>query len=206
MNILLNRFRKNGYPETFLKRYFIEKQIVENRKQQQKDNRLCIKVPYINEYEKRKILKLRKDHGLQEYVKVVFVTSQPLKLSLRTQKETRMCNKPCISCRTAKKMGQCQSKNVVYEITCNICQKVYIGETGRTIQQRILQHCKQDQSHVRKHMTEHQTKDNNFVWRILTKEANKIKRKSLESLYIQKADPGYLINGCKGWRVPDFLT
>ena len=34
----------------------------------------------------------------------------------------------------------CESKNVVYRVRCNKCGKEYIGETGRTVKERIQEH------------------------------------------------------------------
>jgi hypothetical protein len=34
----------------------------------------------------------------------------------------------------------CSSSNLIYLITCNKCQKQYVGETGRTIRERLTDH------------------------------------------------------------------
>lgn len=39
-----------------------------------------------------------------------------------------------------KKKFTCDSKNVIYAIRCQKCLKLYIGETGRKIKQRINEH------------------------------------------------------------------
>ena len=35
----------------------------------------------------------------------------------------------------------CLSYNVIYAITCRVCNLQYVGETGRSLKIRILEHC-----------------------------------------------------------------
>jgi sulfur relay (sulfurtransferase) complex TusBCD TusD component (DsrE family) len=37
-------------------------------------------------------------------------------------------------------MANCNSKNVIYLITCNTCQMQYVGETGRALKERLNNH------------------------------------------------------------------
>ena len=76
------------------------------------------------------------------------------------------CSKEsCLLCKTSKKeKGTCKKKNLVYKISCKICQEqgregVYWGETSRTGQERGGEHWKsfknttgQNQSHMREHI------------------------------------------------------
>ena len=43
----------------------------------------------------------------------------------------------------------CQTENVVYLLTCTLCQSQYVGETCRTLEDRIVEHCA-DVRHKRK--------------------------------------------------------
>ena len=43
-------------------------------------------------------------------------------------------------------MGKCRVEGVVYEIECQVCKKngvrrVYLDETGRSVYERMLNHC-----------------------------------------------------------------
>ena len=40
-----------------------------------------------------------------------------------------------------RKHLNCQSENVIYLITCTLCQSQYVGETSRTMETRIVEHC-----------------------------------------------------------------
>ena len=40
-----------------------------------------------------------------------------------------------------RKHLSCQSDNVIYLITCATCEKQYVGETGRTLECRVGEHC-----------------------------------------------------------------
>ena len=76
---------------------------------------------------------------------------------------------------TEKKTG------VVYDITCNDCREHYIGETARTLENRLSEHQKQTTSAIR----EHQSQANHEIdWegvKILDKESVDVKRKKEKS-------------------------
>ena len=48
-------------------------------------------------------------------------------------------NKTCVVCPDTPN-NTCSTKNLVYEITCEYCNKRYIGETERTLHDRMLEH------------------------------------------------------------------
>ena len=48
-------------------------------------------------------------------------------------------SKTCVICPDTHN-NTCSTKNVVYEITCMRCKKRYIGETERTLHDRMLEH------------------------------------------------------------------
>ena len=82
-----------------------------------------------------------------------------------------------------------KTRNCVYSIPCE-CQEMYIGETGRPLEKRVVEH----KANVRKmnvsssKMAEHvYNKDHNIKWedsKILLKEADSTKRKMIESACI----------------------
>ncbi len=81
------------------------------------------------------------------------------------------------------------SVNCVYKIPCKNCEKCYIGETGRPLHVRINEHRKSNvnlfSSTVNRHANEfsHEIAYDNVE--ILSFENNSIKRKLLESYYLQ---------------------
>ena len=75
----------------------------------------------------------------------------------RVVKGMKKCNKPCPICPfikegkfvKASKSGQiveidgsytCQSKNVIYCVNCEKCRMQYIGQSERTLQERVQEH------------------------------------------------------------------
>ena len=76
--------------------------------------------------------------------------------------------------------------NVVYLIKCNICDKVYIGETDRRLKNRIYEH-KRDCRHrnLNTGLSRHSWHCNHFFdfsnIKILARENNKYNRKMIES-------------------------
>ena len=45
----------------------------------------------------------------------------------------------CHACQAGLR-GKCHTKNVVYELKCSLCNKTYIGETGRPLRLRYNEH------------------------------------------------------------------
>lgn len=85
----------------------------------------------------------------------------------------------------------CQTRSVVYSITCPVCNQTYIGETGRTIHERIRDH-KYD-LHTRKrhlpipaHMLDHDVQANEILVTILDSSSkSKNNRLRLEEAWIR---------------------
>ena len=76
----------------------------------------------------------------------------------------------------------CTSTNVIYFITCNLCQKLYIGETGRRLHDRFQKHLRDVQKfdeNAAKQVARHFNRPNHFkqhiaVWAFpFIKEARK---------------------------------
>ncbi len=80
-------------------------------------------------------------------------------------------------------------QDVVYFISCGSCDLSYIGETGRSVEERFAGHIR-GQSAVHSHLNEsqHTSPDLHDV-QVLCKESNEIKRKIKEALYIKVNDP-----------------
>ena len=88
-----------------------------------------------------------------------------------------------------------QTPGVVYALGCTECERVYIGETGRTAEQRVkehnahVKHDRQEQSAVAKHVIK---KDHRMHWQphSITKEADRLKRLIKEAIYIHRVEMG----------------
>ena len=46
----------------------------------------------------------------------------------------------CRACDAGITSGQCMSKNVVYSVFCALCEAEYVGETERTVRDRLTEH------------------------------------------------------------------
>ena len=79
---------------------------------------------------------------------------------------------------------KCHKHNIVYEIKCPNCQLTYIGESGRRLEERILEHSARDNnSHVLK-LSFHNVQRN-----VRLKDAKIINKKHFWSTFIKKKRP-----------------
>ena len=108
------------------------------------------------------IVAYRRDRNLGDLL-VHGKTNKALNAHNTSDKDSTRCKKPCVVCnmfergihstkpgvldiRTSRRIQKCRSWNVVYGITCTVCQKiVYVGETSRTVKERLKEH----DAHVR---------------------------------------------------------
>ena len=70
-------------------------------------------------------------------------------------KEKQSCPTNCETSTCLVKPNKCLTKHAVSKITCSFCEKVYIGESGRTIDSRIKEHRMNKQSFVQPTTAKH---------------------------------------------------
>ncbi len=96
---------------------------------------------------------------------MAFTCGKPIWKTLSSTMNTN-CGVACI----CHSRGMCFRKNIVYNIQCNECDAMYIGETHRTLRTRMTEHLK-PQSHVYRHfMDEHgrvPTSTDEFTFKII---------------------------------------
>ena len=110
-----------------------------------------------------------------------------------------MINKCNICPILVTKNKDCSVKNVVYRIDCVICAKSYIGETERTVHDRIGEHMRyakfpntpsnKDKALAMHYNTEHPNIVPNLVVHIMTIEPNTVRRKIFEAIMINNFKP-----------------
>ena len=194
IRISLERFKQNGYPTKILNkicRRFQRNSTQPATVRQTTSQPVYIKCPYIDESTKRKFQSSLRRTGLQENVKLWHDPGQSLKKIFRPPKEKIECSTDCITCKTTDKKNQCTTKFVIYEITCDLCQKTYVGETKRMVGQRITEHINGiNFSAVKEHFKEfHNSVISQFKWRILHKNLrNDGKRRNVEAQYIRRGE------------------
>jgi hypothetical protein len=85
-----------------------------------------------------------------------------------------------------------------------VCNAIYIGQSGRTIRSRIIEHMNDTNSHVHMHMITHGSHHKkNFQWNIRATHPWHSERVAIEALLI-KVNTN-LMNGCEGARLLQFL-
>ena len=142
---------ENGYPKHILSRLLREARHKRNKSSptgahrggRDIDGYLCL--PYVDEQLLCKIKSKVKRSGLN--IKLAWKNKAKLKNTLvRSSLRKPECpgGKRCHACRTGF-MGDCTQKNVVYEISCDLCEGndktgVYIGETKRPLRLRFNEH------------------------------------------------------------------
>ena len=90
------------------------------------------------------------------------------------------------------KVDKKHQHNVVYQVNCPDCENVYIGETGRRLIQRTMEHAGKDKnSHVHKHSLEtgHTEISLNNIKVMNSNYKTYYKRKVSEALYIKQRNP-----------------
>ena len=71
--------------------------------------------------------------------------------------------------------------HVVYELTCNGCKSIYVGQTYRHITTRVAEHAMAD-SPMGVHAIESNGEKTSFQWKILDQCSNQSKLMTLEVL------------------------
>ena len=183
--------------------YQVERMIKKAKQQLQnttelkkKENVLCL--PFTNDSHKRQVLNILKRNGVLENTRVCFKGDKKLKDILsRTPLLPTPCNKrndtTCYECDR-----DCMTKNVVYKLTCNMCQEIYVGETGRFKRTRCWEHYKAVANETTatamgKHYVVHHKgavrPTSPFKFEIIRKCRDFVDRMLWQSLYIKKLFP-----------------
>ena len=192
-------FVKNGYPPKYVK-YVIRKTSRTQSKEDQDENVIYLKLPFINEQLKRRALSVIRRTGLKN-IRIHFLNGRSLAKVFAPPKSRISCPNNCDTCKLAHKTNQCQLKHTVYKITCMHCNIVYIGETARTIGSRIKEHLRMKKQTVYMHLRTHDTNPQEgspIMWQILHRGVLKNnERRIIEAIEIQNHS-SELMNGCIG--------
>ena len=116
---LCNVFVANGYPKEMTEKFFHKskaKAVSQTEKEERKDT---LYLPYVR--------------GLSEGVERAVKD-----LKIRTVFKTTLTLRRCLT-KVKTPADAINTKGVVYRIACE-CGRVYVGETGRTLKQRITEH------------------------------------------------------------------
>ena len=178
-----------------------------------------LKLPFKSDQVHRQMLKLIRKYKFP--VRIVYEHRNDLASNLcRSAFEPLLCIKkpnavkrrgrpsaPCITCSSGTHPGICCQKGVVYELLCHICGESYIGETGRTLETSVAEHCADarkgsltpwGQHYQRKHRSLAVGQVVSKV-KILARESDRASRKLREALEIKARKPA--INMYAGWNL-----
>ena len=112
----------------------------------QNKNQIYMRLPYVNETIVRRVNGILRNSGTS--IKPIWTNDNSLK---KTLVSSALIHPPCPSgnklCHTCENglRGKCFTKNVIYQITCKICQvqqrdTFYIGESTRPVRYRFNEH------------------------------------------------------------------
>ena len=156
MHLIATLFRRNGYPNRLIQRtkhaIIYHKAPTANHTQntiktQNKDRNsdtTHISLPYIDETLTRRVNGVLRSSGLK--ARIAWTCGKSVSKHLvRSAFESPPCPAGTRKCQTCESWlaGRCHTKNVVYKITCKLCEPnpvVYIGETKRRVRDSFNEH------------------------------------------------------------------
>ena len=173
IQLIKSQLRQNSYPIAFLNKRKKKKNLDNN--QSQNECKGLVVLPYVPELSD-KIKRILHSHN----IKSTFKPPQKISSILPSPKDPIDPNK---------------RKGAIYEIPCNDCDLVYVGETGRSFNTRKKEHqadVKKEQKTLpgthRTALSKHAiTQNHTFNWnqsKLLQFETNYHKRKFIESFFI----------------------
>lgn len=196
---IVNRLLLNGYPPLILKKCIMS--FYSPKVRRSRNNVSYIRVPFISESHTRILRNILRQSDLQQHVCFYFISPKPLHRQLGPLRDKPTCKPNCKICTLCMKPYCCLQKNVIYKVECTLCNKVYIGETGRQLKSRIKEHFTQAKSAIHSHhCLFHATCDiyTHYHVSILLKNISNLKQRLYaESILINK-HKNNLMNGCVG--------
>ena len=103
----------------------------------------------------------------------------------------RTCNTLGIHIKNNKSKTEKDNKSGVYELNCGSCNKIYIGQTGRTFKERVDEHfrsyrLKNKKSNYANHLLDNTDHVSNRDYKILHTADKGLKLNALESMEINR--------------------
>ena len=175
--------RLNGYPESIIDQ-------TKHSQNHQKNPRPLntewsyLKIPYFSERLDYRITSIFRKEGIP--VRVAH-KSYTLRRALSHNNKERTCTRANCPISGTK---LCLLRNAVYQITCNNCNQHYIGSTTRFIHDRVKEHLNNDNSSVKKHLSQCQNKVYKGIEiKSIVLENDPANLRLFEAFYIRKYKP-----------------
>jgi len=141
---IADMLKKNSFPPKIVQKLIQETKNTQDKQDAPKKNSKIayLSLPYINEQTCRKVYYTLRNQNLLDSTRVTFTSGKRLTEALtRSSLQQTKCNKQsdskCYQCDRS-----CMIKNICYQLKCQICNKSYIGETGRFKRTRAWEHFK----------------------------------------------------------------
>lgn len=153
---LKHRFVLNGFPSSVIDQYLMNDcaRNLQNHCTLSKKI-IYMKFPFLGETFCSKVKSELAKADLPVRIRPIFKTCAPLSVQLR-KVSPMPCGRSCI----CGGRSLCFTKNIIYEIYCNLCRCMYIGETYRTLRSRICEHLS---PHNKSNVYEHFKTSHNMV-------------------------------------------
>ena len=175
--------RLNGYPESIIDKTKHSQNHQENPRPLNTEWSY-MKIPYISERLNYRITSIFRKEDIP--VRVAH-KSYTLRRALSDNNKERTCTRANCPISGTK---LCLLRNAVYQITCNNCNQHYIGSTIRFIHDRVREHLNNDNSSVKKHLSQCQNKVYKGIEiKSIVLENDPANLRLLEAFYIRKYKP-----------------
>ena len=144
-------------------------------------------------------MKFIKKHNIP--ISVTFTPGKKLRdifCSSRPYDKSQCMRNNCVVCINLED-GCCATKTPVYLITCTLCNQQYVGESGRSVHDRLSEHLRYAKNPTNKSYSEeafaqhyrdhHPNLPPKLRFKIFETEPNVVRRKILEAYYISLIEP-----------------
>ena len=156
----------------------------------------------------RKIADKEAKHGI--HFNILEIGGRTLRSQIQRSNPTSTpgcTKKDCLGCGEGRgKGGNCHKNNINYKISCQKCDKVYIGETSKNLYTRALQHSqnkKEDESFMNKHyQEEHNGEEKSFTAKVTHSNRDCLTRQIREGVLIRRATKPLLNSRTKWFQPP----
>ena len=161
---------------------------------------MTLKLPYVSEYISEQILKFVKNHNLP--ISIVFLPGKKLGelfCCSRPYDKKRCTLTSCMICPKLTEGTSYATMCPVYLITCKICQQQYVGESCRSVHDRLSEHLRyatnadspsyKEEAMAIHHRQFHSGIAPDLSFKLIRTESNTILRKIYEAYFIFNLKP-----------------
>jgi hypothetical protein len=178
-----NLLHENGYPPNIIRNSYATRS---PPRQNIPLDYFYIKIPFVNDTINWKLKSIFRS----EDIPVRFYhTNKSLRSLLSKKRNPSVCT---LTACPMKNSGLCNYQNVIYEVLCKTCHKIYIGSTIRSLHTRFREHTQSVNSSIFKHLQvcpPYRSIQEKLHIRILAKESDNINIRIKEAIFIKEKRP-----------------